>query len=159
MTEIEKIDQKSSRSFAEIAGIVAAATLISKVFGLVRQQAIAAAFGVGAAATAYSYAYIIPGFLLILLGGVNPALHSAVVSVLAKRKRENVSAPLVETVTTIVSIVLLVVTLAQIFLADTIIDLVGHGLTANVRDIAVKQMQIMSPMALFSGLIGIGFVL
>jgi len=156
VTEIEKIEKKSSRSFAGIAGIVAAATLISKVFGLVRQQAIAAAFGVGAAATAYSYAYIIPGFLLILLGGVNGPLHSAVVSVLAKRKRENV-APLVETVTTIVSIVLLVVTLAQIFLADTIIDLVGHGLTANVRDIAVKQMQIMSPMALFSGLIGIGF--
>lgn len=64
-------DQKPSRSFAGIAGIVAAATLISKIFGLVRQQAIAAAFGVGAAATAYSYAYVIPGFLLILLGGVN----------------------------------------------------------------------------------------
>jgi putative peptidoglycan lipid II flippase len=153
---VTQLEQKPSRSFAGIAGIVAAATLISKVFGLVRQQAIAAAFGVGAAATAYSYAYIIPGFLLILLGGVNGPLHSAVVSVLAKRKQENL-APVVETVTTIVSIVLLVVTLAQIFLADTIIDLVGHGLTDNVRDIAVKQMQIMSPMALFSGLIGIGF--
>ena len=45
--------QKSSRSFAGIAGIVAAATLISKIFGLIRQQAIAAAFGVGAAATAH----------------------------------------------------------------------------------------------------------
>ncbi len=153
MTQLE---QKPSRSFAGIAGIVAAATLLSKVFGLVRQQAIAAAFGVGAAATAYSYAYIIPGFLLILLGGVNGPLHSAVVSVLAKRKQENL-APLVETVTTIVSIVLLAVTFIQIFLADTIIDLVGHGLPDNVRNIAINQMQIMAPMALFSGLIGIGF--
>ncbi|BAB77709.1 all0185 [Nostoc sp. PCC 7120 = FACHB-418] len=149
-------EQKPSRSFAGIAGIVAAATLISKVFGLVRQQAIAAAFGVGAAATAYSYAYIIPGFLLVLLGGVNGPLHSAVVSVLARRKREE-AAPLVETVTTLVGGVLLLVTVAQIFLADEIVDIVGHGLAANTRAIAIQQIQIMAPMALFSGLIGIGF--
>ncbi|OCQ91270.1 murein biosynthesis integral membrane protein MurJ [Nostoc sp. MBR 210] len=149
-------EQKSSRSFAGIAGIVAAATLISKVFGLVRQQAIAAAFGVGAAATAYSYAYIIPGFLLILLGGVNGPLHSAIVSVLAKRKKEE-AAPMVETVTTLVGGILLLVTVAQIFLADEIVDIVGHGLDATTRAIAIQQIQIMAPMALFSGLIGIGF--
>lgn len=61
-------EQKVSRSLAGIAGIIAAATLISKVFGLVRQQVIAAAFGLGPAADAFNYAYTIPGFLLILLG-------------------------------------------------------------------------------------------
>lgn len=149
-------NQKPSRSFAGIAGIVAAATLISKVFGLVRQQAIAAAFGVGAAATAYSYAYIIPGFLLILLGGVNGPLHSAVVSVLAKRQRQE-AAPLVETVTTLVGGLLLLVTLAQIFWADAIIDIVGYGLSPTTRAIAIQQLRIMSPMALLAGFIGIGF--
>ncbi|MBW4672069.1 MAG: murein biosynthesis integral membrane protein MurJ [Cyanomargarita calcarea GSE-NOS-MK-12-04C] len=151
-----KQDQKPARSFAGIAGIVAAATLISKVFGLVRQQAIAAAFGVGAAATAYSYAYIIPGFLLILLGGVNGPLHSALVSVLAKRKQEE-SAPLVETVTTLVAGVLLLVTVAQILFSDSMIDIVGHGLDETTREIAIDQLRIMAPMALFAGLIGIGF--
>ncbi len=151
-----KQDQKPSRSFAGIAGIVAAATLISKVFGLVRQQAIAAAFGVGAAATAYSYAYIIPGFLLILLGGVNRPLHSAIISVLAKRKPEE-AAPLVETVTTLVGGILLIVTFAQIFLAEGIVDIVGHGLEPTTRAIAIEQIRIMAPMALFAGLIGIGF--
>jgi putative peptidoglycan lipid II flippase len=149
-------DQKPSRSFAGIAGIVAAATLISKIFGLVRQQAIAAAFGVGAAATAYSYAYIIPGFLLILLGGVNGPLHSAIVSVLAKRRREE-AAPLVETVTTLVGGVLLLLTVAQVLFADVIVDLVGHGLEETTRAIAIQQLRIMAPMALFAGLIGIGF--
>ncbi|MDH6067183.1 murein biosynthesis integral membrane protein MurJ [Chrysosporum ovalisporum APH033B] len=149
-------DSKPSRSFAGIAGIVAAATLISKVFGLVRQQAIAAAFGVGAAATAYSYAYIIPGFLLILLGGVNGPLHSAVVSVLAKNQREE-AAPLVETVTTLVGGLLLVVTFAQIFFADAIINIVGHGLEPTTRAIAIQQVRIMAPMAVLAGLIGIGF--
>ncbi len=151
-----KQDHKISRSFAGIAGIVAAATLISKIFGLVRQQAIAAAFGVGAAATAYSYAYIIPGFLLILLGGVNGPLHSAIISVLSKRKQEE-AAPLVETVTTLVGGLLLVVTLVQIFFADWMLDIVGHGLDETTQQIAVQQIRIMAPMALFAGLIGIGF--
>lgn len=40
-------EPKRSRSLVGIATIVAVATLISKVFGLIRQQVMAAAFGVG----------------------------------------------------------------------------------------------------------------
>ncbi|MFB2918958.1 murein biosynthesis integral membrane protein MurJ [Aerosakkonema funiforme] len=154
--------KKPSRTLAGIAGIVAVATLISKVFGLVRQQAIAAAFGVGAAANAYSYAYILPGFLLILLGGINGPFHSAVVSVLAKRGKEE-AAPIVETITTIVGAGLLLVTIATMVFAEPLINLVAPGLsdTSGVgsltKAIAIQQLQIMAPMALFAGLIGIGF--
>ena len=91
--------KKTSRSLASIAGIVALATLISKFFGLFRQMAIAAAFGVGPAAGAFNFAYVIPGFLFILLGGINGPFHSAIVSALAKRKREEV-APIFETIAT-----------------------------------------------------------
>ncbi|GGA33116.1 murein biosynthesis integral membrane protein MurJ [Okeania sp. KiyG1] len=157
----ESKSQKSSRSLAGIAGIVAVATLISKIFGLVRQQAIAAAFGVGAAVDAYNYAYVIPGFLLILLGGINGPFHSAIVSVLAKRHKSQ-AAPLVETITTFVGGVLLFVTVALIIFADPLIDLVAPGLSQTskgleIRAIAIQQFQIMAPMALLAGLIGIGF--
>lgn len=153
--------KKSSRSLAGIAGIVAVATLISKVFGLVRQVAIAAAFGVGPAVDAYNYAYVIPGFLLILLGGINGPFHSAIVSVLAKREKEE-AAPLVETITTLVGGVLLIVTVFLIFFADPMIDLVAPGLMRTseglyIKSIAVQQFKIMAPMALLAGLIGIGF--
>jgi putative peptidoglycan lipid II flippase len=148
--------QKPSRSLAGIAGIVAVATLISKIVGLVRQQAIAYAFGVGAAAEAYSYAYNIPSFLLILLGGINGPFHSAIVSVLAKRPKEE-AAPLVETVTTLVGGLLLLVTIALVVFAAPIIDLQAPGLNQQVRAIAIPQLQIMAPMALLAGLIGIGF--
>ena len=94
-------NKKSSRSVAGIAGIVAIATLISKVFGLVREQVVAAAFGVGTVANAYTYAYVLPGFLFILLGGINGPFHSALVSVLAKREKSE-AAPIVETVSTLV---------------------------------------------------------
>jgi putative peptidoglycan lipid II flippase len=55
-----------SKSLVSIAGIVAMATLLSKILGLFRQIAIAAAFGNGTAYGAYNFAYVIPGFLLIL---------------------------------------------------------------------------------------------
>ncbi|MBF2067269.1 MAG: murein biosynthesis integral membrane protein MurJ [Calothrix sp. C42_A2020_038] len=155
-----KQQEKSSRSLTRIAGIIAAATLISKVFGLVRQQVITAAFGLGPAADAFSYAYTIPGFLLILLGGINGPFYSAVVSVLSKREKEE-AAPLVETITTLVGGVLLVVTILIALLAPTLVDVFSPGLKAPgkeiVRLITIDQLQIMAPMALLAGLIGIGF--
>jgi putative peptidoglycan lipid II flippase len=154
-------NQGSRRSLANIAGIVAIATLVSKIFGLVREQVIAAAFGIGPVVNAYAYAYIIPGFLLILLGGINGPFHSALVSVLSKRDKSE-AAPLVETVTTLVSGILLLVTIFLVVFAPFLIDLVAPGLmeTPNgeqVRMIAIRQLQIMAPMAVLAGLIGIGF--
>jgi putative peptidoglycan lipid II flippase len=148
--------QKTARSLSGIAGIVAVATLISKVFGLLRQVAIAAAFGVGPAVDAYSYSYVIPGFLLILLGGINGPFHSAIVSVLAKRDKSE-AAPIVETITTLVGAILLIITIILILFAGFFIDLVGPGLRADVRAIAIQQLQIMAPMAVLAGLVGIGF--
>ncbi|KAB8314143.1 murein biosynthesis integral membrane protein MurJ [Tolypothrix campylonemoides VB511288] len=154
-------EQKASRSVAGIAGIVAAGTLISKVVGLVRQQAIAAAFGLGVVADAYQYAYVIPGFLLILLGGINGPFHSAIVSVLAKRRQEE-AAPLVETITTLVGAILLVLTMILVLFSGNLIDLVAPGLNklaqgGMIKAIAIQQLQIMAPMAILAGLIGIGF--
>lgn len=152
--------QKTSRSLVGIAGIVAAATLISKVFGLVRQQAIAAAFGLGPAADAFNYAYTIPGFLLILLGGINGPFYSAVVSVLSKRRKEE-AAPLVETITTLIGGMLLLVAIFVVIFAPQMIDAFAPGLRLGhkdlVRAIAILQLQIMAPIALLAGLIGIGF--
>lgn len=148
--------EKKTRSLAGIAGIVALATLISKVFGLVRQQAIAAAFGVGITVDAYNYAYVIPGFLLVLLGGINGPFHSAIVSVLSKREKSE-AAPLVETITTLVGGILLIVMVVLILFAGVFIDIVGPGLSEQGRAIAIQQLQIMAPMAVLAGLIGIGF--
>ncbi len=150
------VTKKSSRSLASIASIVAIATLISKIVGLVREQIVAAAFGVGEVVNAYAYAYVIPGFLLILLGGINGPFHSALVSVLAKRDKSE-AAPLVETVTTLVTAMLLIVTVILVVFAGTCIDLLAPGLEQEVREIAIFQLRIMAPVAMLAGLIGIGF--
>ena len=43
------------------------ATTLSKVAGFVRQIFVAAAFGIGMTYDAFNYAYIVPGFLLIII--------------------------------------------------------------------------------------------
>jgi putative peptidoglycan lipid II flippase len=149
------------RSLAGIAGIVAAATLLSKVFGLVREQAIAAAFGTGPVADAYGVAYVIPGFLLVLLGGINGPFHSAIVSAVSGRKKEDI-APIVETVTTVVGIGLVFISIAMFMFAEPIIDLLGRGFLATEiggvsREIAITQLRIMAPITIFACFIGIGF--
>ncbi|MGB5136713.1 MAG: murein biosynthesis integral membrane protein MurJ [Prochlorococcaceae cyanobacterium] len=143
-------------SLRRIALIVAVATALSKVAGLVRQQVIAAAFGVGAAYDAYNYAYVLPGFLLILLGGINGPFHSAMVSVLARRPRRE-GAHVLAAINTLVGAGLIVVTLVLLVAADPLIRLVGPGLAPEVHAIAVVQLRWMAPMALFAGLIGLGF--
>ncbi|MEY2856441.1 MAG: hypothetical protein RLZZ74_750, partial [Cyanobacteriota bacterium] len=149
-------NKKSSPSIGSIAKLVAIATLASKLFGFVRQSLIAAAFGLGVVSNAYAYAYIIPGFFLVMLGGINGPFHSALVSVLAK-KDKSTAAPIVETVSTLVSIALLVVTALIIIFARQIIDLSGSQLAIETKELAVLQLQIMAPLALLAGLIGIGF--
>ncbi|MGL5834955.1 MAG: murein biosynthesis integral membrane protein MurJ [Waterburya sp.] len=149
-------NKKSSPSIGSIAKLIAITTLASKLFGFVRQLVITAAFGIGAVSNAYTYAYIIPGFFLVILGGINGPFHSALLSVLAK-KEKSAAAPIVETVSTLVSIALLILTLLIVIFASNLIDLSGPKLALEAKELAVLQLQIMAPLALLAGLIGIGF--
>ncbi|MGL5872573.1 MAG: murein biosynthesis integral membrane protein MurJ [Xenococcaceae cyanobacterium] len=150
------VNQKKTRSLANIAGIVAIATLLSKVVGYLRERAIVYAFGLFGVADAYSYAYLIPSFFVVLLGGINGPFHSALVSVISKKNKDE-AAPIVETITTLVSCALLLVTIALVIFAEPIINLTAPDLTAASKVLAVQQLQIMAPSALLAGLIGIGF--
>ena len=159
-TPWSRILSNTHQSLGRIAAVVALATVLSKVAGLLRQQGIAAAFGVGAAYDAFSYAYVVPGFLLILLGGINGPLHSAMVAVLSRRQPSE-ACRLLENIRGLVGIALSALTLLLLLLAGPVIDLLAPGLVASgdvaVRQIAIQQLRLMAPMGLLSGLIGLGF--
>jgi putative peptidoglycan lipid II flippase len=147
------------RSLVNIASIVAIATLISKVFGLGRQVILAAAFGTSAPYGAYQYASIIPSLFLILLGGINGPFHSSLVSVLSKKDNRE-SAAIVQSISTLVGLVMLGVTIITVLFAPQLITLMASGLTQTepaVRAMAIDQLRIMAPTAWFAGMIGIGF--
>jgi putative peptidoglycan lipid II flippase len=153
------------KSLVSIARVVAIATLLSKVAGLVRQVIVSAAFGLGTVATAYSYSSVIPAFFFILLGGINGPFHSSVTSVLSRSKNRDKIAPVIESVTTIVGLVLVAASILLILFASQFIDLFAQGFQKSLdlqqatttRDVAIEQLQIMAFMTLLSGLIGIGF--
>ncbi|NJL98477.1 MAG: murein biosynthesis integral membrane protein MurJ [Synechococcaceae cyanobacterium SM2_3_2] len=154
-----------SRSLAGVAGLVAVATLLSKGFGFLRQTLIAAIFGSGAEYSAFAVAYVLPGFLLILLGGINGPFHSAIVSVLKKwrpgQQPDQDTAPdpsvWLESIATLVGILLCGVAIGLIVGADPLVRLIAPGASDAVHQLAAVQLRIMAPLALLSGLIGIGF--
>ena len=153
----EKAPKK--RSLINIASIVAIATLISKVFGLGRSVILAAAFGTSAPYGAYQFASIIPSFFVILLGGINGPFHSAMVSVLARKDKKE-SAEILESIATLVGLVMLGVTVLTVVFAPQLLTLVASGLAdkePDVREMAIQQLRIMAPTAWFAGMIGLGF--
>ena len=76
-----------SKTIKEIAFVVTLGTFLSKFGGMARQLVIAGAFGISASYDAYNYAYIIPGFFLVLLGGINGPLHNSMVTLLADKNK------------------------------------------------------------------------
>ncbi len=158
-------NQQPKKSLVSIARVVAIATLLSKVVGLIRQVIVSAAFGLGTVATAYSYSNVIPSFFFILLGGINGPFHSSVTSVLSRQKNRDKIAPIIESVTTIVGTVLIFFSILLIVFAGQFIDIFAHGLKTGLdlqqatitRDVAIEQLQIMAFMTFLAGLIGIGF--
>ena len=145
-----------SKSIKEIAFVVSLGTLLSKFGGMARQLVIAGAFGISAAYDAYNYAYIIPGFFLVLLGGVNGPLHNSMVSLLAEKNKVD-SRLFINSINNILSLILLILSLFIFFSSHTLINLVGPNLTPDIKEIASSQLKIMSPIIFMSGLIGIGF--
>ena len=145
-----------TKTIKKIAFVVTLGTLLSKFGGMARQLVIAGAFGVSASYDAYNYAYIIPGFFLVLLGGVNGPLHNSMVTLLADKNKID-SKIFINSINNILTLILLIISIFVFFSSDLLINFVGAGLAPDIKDIASSQLKIMSPIILLSGLIGIGF--
>ena len=95
------------KSIKEIAFVVSLGTLLSKLGGMARQLVIAGAFGISSAYDAYNYAYIIPGFFLVLLGGINGPLHNSMVTLVADKNKVE-SKLFISSITNLLSLILLI---------------------------------------------------
>lgn len=145
-------------SLLRASTIIAVFLLISKVFGLVRELFVAAYFGAGHIADAYTVAYILPGFALVMLGGLNGPFHSAIVSIISKyneKKDTENSKKIINTIIILSIIVMGIITVIGIYFAPLIIKIIGPNLPENTIKIAILQFKIMMPMFLISGLLGI----
>ena len=131
-------------------------TGLSKLAGCLRQIFIAAAFGVVITYDAFNYAYIIPGFLLIIIGGINGPLHNAVVAVLTPLSKKDGGIILTK-VSIKLSILLLGLAVFIYFNSSLLIELLAPNLSYEAKSIATYQLKILTPCIPLSGFIGLSF--
>ncbi len=132
------------------------ATSLSKVAGFLRQIFIAAAFGIGITYDAYNYAYIIPGFLLIIIGGINGPLHNAVVAVITPLKRRE-GALVLTKVSIKLTLLFFILGLIIYFNSGLLINLIAPHLSNEAKSIASYQLRILTPCIPLSAFIGLSF--
>ena len=132
------------------------ATSLSKLAGFVRQIFIAASFGIGIIYDAFNYAYIIPGFLLIIIGGINGPLHNAVVAVLTPLNRRNGGLVLTK-VSIKISLLFFILGIVIYFYSGFLINLIAPNLNAEAKSIASYQLRILTPCIPLSAFIGLSF--
>ena len=131
-------------------------TFLSKFIGFIRQVFIAGAYGIGIAYDAYNYAYIIPGFLIIIISGINGPLHNALVAVLTPLKTKE-AAIILNQVSLKITVILLLIGCLIFLKADFIIPFLAPNLNNESQIIAIQQLKILSPCIPLSGFIGLSY--
>ena len=136
--------------------LISLATSLSKLAGFIRQIFIAAAFGIGITYDAFNYAYIIPGFLLIIIGGINGPLHNAVVAVITPLTKRDAGIVLTK-VSIQLTFLFFIFGLIIFFNSGFFIDLIGPNLSSESKSIATYQLKILTPCIPLSAFLGLSF--
>ena len=143
---------------AKAAGVVGMATMLSRIFGFVRDVVVAAFFGAAAATDAFFVAFRIPNLLRRLLG--EGSLTVAFVPVFTEyltRKTKAEAAELANVVFTILSIILVVVSLLGVLFSPLIVLIMAPGFS-NLPyqfELAVFLTRLMFPYIFFISLVAL----
>ncbi|MBP9218844.1 MAG: murein biosynthesis integral membrane protein MurJ [Sterolibacterium sp.] len=142
------------RALATISGM----TLLSRILGFIRDAVIAHIFGAGMANDAFVVAFRLPNLLRRLFA--EGAFSQAFVPILAEYKNKQGNEEtrrLINHVATLLFLVLLLVTLAGIFLAAPLIYLTAPGFAADSEKFAltVALTRITFPYILFMSLVAL----
>jgi putative peptidoglycan lipid II flippase len=155
----EEVAISSKASFlAQAAFIVMAATLLSRVFGLVREQVMANYFGARTQIDAYRVAFLLPNLFRMLLA--DAAIGSAFIPVfssyLAKGDNKNAWRVASSVINLMVLVLCIVLGLGMIFSRQLIPILApGFVIKAEAMQLAVLMTRIMFPAILFTALAGV----
>jgi putative peptidoglycan lipid II flippase len=148
-----------TRSVASAAGSVAAATIISRILGLVRVMVLARYFGAGRYTDAFIVAYRIPNLLrdLFAEGALSAAFIPAFIRRMTEEGKEQAWA-LANRVISALLIVLGAMTLVFFFGAKGFVYLLAakYAAVPEKFDLAVQMTRIMSPFLLCVSLASVG---
>jgi len=151
------------RQLLKSASLISALTILSRVFGYIRDSRIAYLLGAGTAADAYTTAYRIPNLLRRLVGeGAVSAAFIPVFSRYIAEKKEKDAWEFANTMFTLITIFLTAVTVTGILISPLIVRLFASGfgdtpgkleLTATLNRIMFPYIFLISMSALAMGIL------
>ena len=135
---MEQVKNSENSKVAKAAGIVSAATMVSRVFGLVRDMVIAAFFGASWMSDAFWVAFRIPNTLSRLLGeGSLTASFIPVFTEYLQKKTKDEALELAYNAFTLLSIILTFVSVLGIIFSPLIVGLIAPGFISEPRQFAL----------------------
>jgi len=143
------------RQLLKSASLISALTLVSRVFGYIRDSRIAFLLGASTAADAYTTAYRIPNLLRRLVGeGAVSAAFIPVFSRYVAEKEKEDAWEFANTLLTVITFLLTAVTLTGILLSPLIVRLFasGFGDTPGKLELTATLNRIMFPYMFLIGL-------
>ncbi len=158
---MENIQEEKSSGIMKAAWLIALVTILSKFFGFFRDVVTAKYYGASIVSDAYFYAYQIPSFAIILLGGVGGPFHSATVSVFSKLIPDLKTKPTEEVnrlyntfLMGSVMFFFLLGVLCYAFSTQIMSVIISNG-SAELISLASEHLKIMTPVFIVGGIVGI----
>jgi putative peptidoglycan lipid II flippase len=140
--------QRKGAASSSSAIAVSTGILLSRLIGLVRDRVFAHFFGNSGAADAFRGAFRIPNFLQTLFGeGVLSASFIPVYARLRAEDRHEEANQLAEAIFAILFLIASVVTLAGIYAAPWLIDIIVPGFHGETRALTIRLVQVLFPGA------------
>lgn len=157
---LKSLLNNQTKSITGAAIILGAASLASRLLGLVRDRVLAHYFGAGSVMDAYSAAFKIPDLIYILL--IGGALTVGFIPVFTKiylrgKSNHQEAWKFVSNAINIFGLLLIVLTIIFIFLTPYLIPFLAPGFTGEKKELTILMTRVMflSPLLLgFSAVVG-----
>ena len=146
------------RKIAEAASVVGGATLLSRIFGFIRDMVVAQFFGAGVATDAFFVAFRIPNLLRRLVGeGSLTASFIPVYSEYIHQRPKEEGDELVSVSFTVLTLVLILLTALGVLFAPWIIKGMAYGFSLEPEKfkLTVWLTRLMFPYIFFIGLVAL----
>jgi putative peptidoglycan lipid II flippase len=146
------------KKIAGAAGVVGGATLLSRIFGFIRDMVVAQLFGAGMATDAFFVAFRIPNLLRRLVGeGALTASFIPVYTEYVNQRSKEEGDELVNTTSSILAIFLLIVSVLGVLFSPWIVKVIAFGFSQEMEKfrLTVLLNRLMFPYIFFIGLVAL----
>ena len=149
---------RENEKVAKAAGVVGLATMLSRIFGFIRDMVVAGIFGAGLVTDAFFVAFRIPNLLRRLLaeGSLTVSFVPVFTEYLKQRSREE-ALELANVVFTALSVILAIVSVAGVIFSPLIVTLIAPGFikSPDQYELTVLLTRFMFPYIFFISLVAL----